>query len=222
LKVVLFLAILRDFVGIQRIPNGKVPKNNTTFKKMDGLYNDSFVVAVWAMAEGRQHRVHVKLLVDDFHKGNNKWVIYIRRKAYEEGDAVSEGTEQEMFVNFQKFWVSRVVVQLFEGDPPPFYNNWDEILEACQSCIVSNTRRISAIRARNTIAKKRADAAAAARANPPIPLYEFQGVGETMAQTRARQKAGLPLLNAEGRTMQEEYAVQDARRAALTPAALPL
>ena len=197
---------------------------------MDGLYDEPFVVAVWAMAEGQRgadgsqatlsrHRVHIFR-----DKDEKKWKILIRFKPFEERDSVSEGLN-DAYRKFEWHYISRVEVQLFDGEAPSHrinIANWDDILDACKQSIHDNTRRIAAIRARNTIAKKRADAAAAARANPPIPLYEFRGVGETMAQTRARQKAGLPLLNAEGRTQQEEYAVQDARRAALTPAALPL
>jgi hypothetical protein len=126
----------------------------------------------------------------------------IRNKSYEEQDAVSEGLTSgpQNFTNFKYFWVSNVEFKLFSGEAPSAHTNWDEIIEACKSCIVSNTRRITAIRARNTIARKREDAAAAARANPPVPLRTFTGVPETMAQTRARQAKGEPLRNAEGLT----------------------
>jgi hypothetical protein len=163
--------------------------------EIDNLYDEPFVVPVWAHAYGERHRVHV-------FRNEKKWRILIRFKPYRELDAVSEGFDN-LYRNFGFHYVSRVEVQLFDREYPSPHTNWDEILVACKSCIQDNTRRISAIRARNTIAKKRADA----MRNPPDLTGAFIGVGETMAQTRARQAAGEPLRNAEGRTMQEFFEV---------------
>jgi hypothetical protein len=215
LKVVLFLAILRDFVpwdptDPQRILTEKSQKQHNFIKKMnpDGLYEEPFVVAVWAMAEGQRgadgsqatssrHRVHVKRI-------GKKWQIMIRNKPYEEQDAVSEGLGPYPYSSFKHYWVSQVEVQLFSGKAPSVHTNWDEILAAAKSCINDNATKISIIRQLRTKQRKREEKAAAARAKPPIPLYEFHGVTETMAQTRERQAANEPLRNGLGRSEQEE------------------
>ena len=127
----------------------------------DQLYDEAFVVAVWAVEdltpvggakkEGvhEGHRVHVKRL-------DKKWTIMIRNKAYEEGDGVSEGLTggPRDFTNFKHFWVSRVEVQVFSGEAPTPYTNWGEILEAAKLCIVTHTRRIATIRGRETKKQK--------------------------------------------------------------------
>jgi hypothetical protein len=165
--------------------------------EIDNLYNEPFVVAVWALSNEGRHRVHVQRI-------GKKWSIMIRNKPYEEQDAVSEGLGPSPFSAFKYFWVSNVEFKLFSGEAPPPYTNWDEILAAAKTCIYDNTGRISTIRQLRTKQRKREERAAAARAKPPIPIFEFRGVPETLAQTRERQKANEPLRNALGRTEQEE------------------
>jgi len=167
--------------------------------EIDNLYNEPFVVSVWAHAANERHRVHV-------FKNEKKWQVLIRFKPFEEVDAVSEGLD-DMFRKFEFHYISRLDVQLFDGEAPSLrmnITNWDEILAAAKACIGNISTKISIIRCQRTKQRKREERGAAARANPPIPLFEFRGSPETMAQTRERQAAGEPLRNAEGRTEQEE------------------
>ena len=164
---------------------------------MDTLYDEPFVVSVWALSNEGRHRVHV-------FRDEKKWRILIRFKPFEELDAVFEGLDN-MFRKFEFHYVTRVEVQLFAKEAPSLrinITNWDQMLDACKSCIQDNTRRIASIRGRATIRKKREDA----MRNPDL-TGAFIGVPETMAQTRERQARGEPLRNVEGRTMQEFFEV---------------